>query len=691
MKTLSELKDSLTALGVSTATGDLRGGARRDELARRLHRAKVASGEVVFLVDSEEEGEAIQKLEKLSLSELRSALELRLISTQTPMLKGEARRHALLQRLMNTYSNRTNGGEVASGQGGSSDEDEADDTKSETSSSAYSTATEFIFYDSLGFKPELKLEASALMPQLSFTRLKKEKGEPYVLTPGTADSSKPVDNSVEHLQRELFELRTKLHTSRQEQQQLIDRSLREAGIELSLSQISAKLQTLERERRRLQENYFGHELVASEVLSSDGRNQVAFELVQEDALLLIEKHQERLKRLAERTKEAMAVAKFHAGEIESGIAKSARQEDDSLLRQIRQIESLLSSASDESVSSSSQQCWNNSASPKEADPVSETPVLARCRSMPSGLRPELWDQMDSEERKQLQSELRSMASFHIRRDRVSLSISDAIGVSSTTPTEADKLGMKARFMEKIKRNPDEVLRVYQKALELDDNHAENLGSYALFLCTSCGLSSVANDCFQRALSTDPTNAKNLTNYANFLMRERGDYVESETYYKRALGVAPEDVNVMGGYADLLATKVCEGSENLVHARRVLAKALSLSPSHIKNQLRLAVILVALKENDLAQRCFEQLLLAVRKQWHSGERGTNGRKHDRTLASIYENYALFLHQCGQWARAKHMYDEALALDPQRPSLLRNFSCFLRESKPFLSPRVEAVDV
>jgi hypothetical protein len=107
MLSLSELKDALAALGVSTATGALRGKARRDELARRLHHARVASGDVGDPMSASGSGaceDAEQRLEHLSLSELRSALDLRQISTQTLGLKGEARRHALIQRLLNSCS-----------------------------------------------------------------------------------------------------------------------------------------------------------------------------------------------------------------------------------------------------------------------------------------------------------------------------------------------------------------------------------------------------------------------------------------------------------------------------------------------------------------------------------------------------------------------------------------------------------
>ncbi|KAL4145937.1 hypothetical protein PRNP1_011810 [Phytophthora ramorum] len=680
MATLSQLKDALTALGVSTATGTLRGEARRDELARRLRQTRVASGEV-----GNREGEAGSTgLQHLSLAELRSALELRAISTQTPGLKGDARRHALIQRLMNSYRGlqSTKGGgsscedsvEPTSSRVGSSD-GEADDTKSETSSSAYSTATDFFFYEAVDSRknadPALQLEAKPLMPQLSFTRLqaKSEETEP-----------------TGELQRELFALRTKLHTARQEQQNEIQRVLREAGIEASLSEISAQLQSLERERRRLQENYFGHELVTSEILTP-GSNQVQVEYIQEDALLLIEKRQEALKQLAERTKEAMAVAKFHVLQVEPAKMESARQEEEAVLKQIQQIELHLHA-----------EVPQVSLPPSRTSLVSSepsTPVLARCRSMPNGLQHDLWAQMDVKERRELHIELQTAASFHIRRDRVLLIAFESLDLSSPAiraPSQADKLGMKARFMEKAKRNPSEIMQVYQKALELDNRHAENLGSYALFLCTTCAQMDQAENYFKKALGADPSNARNLANYANFLKCERQDFAESEARYKEALQKSPRDANILGGYADLLATKSHGSRDDLLSARRALKKALSILPAHIQNQLRLALVLADLKEGESAQRCFKQLIVAVEQQTtaQSGDqiRGCQSRKENDTLASIYEYYANFLCKCEQWTQAKQMYGKALTLDPHRPSLLRNFSCFLGESKPFLPPQSDA---
>lgn len=94
-----------------------------------------------------------------------------------------------------------------------------------------------------------------------------------------------------------------------------------------------------------------------------------------------------------------------------------------------------------------------------------------------------------------------------------------------------------------------------------------------------------------------------------------------------------------------------------------------------NQLRLALVLADLNEYELAERCFQKLLLTWRQQHNVEEDGSriDGEmpihRDDLSLASIYEKYAGFLHRRGAWSRAKALYDQALALDPQRPSLIR----------------------
>ncbi|KAF1786389.1 hypothetical protein GQ600_2643 [Phytophthora cactorum] len=215
-----------------------------------------------------------------------------------------------------------------------------DETKSEASSSVYSTTTDFIFYDSLSTKrgadPELQPTANALTPQLSFTKLKRGTRKPRSILNG-------------------------------------------------LNQVTTVWST--------------------------------YNLLQEDALVLIENTRP-LKRLAERTKEAMAVAKFQAVEIETAL---------------------------------SPKCRENSSD-------SDTPILAHCRSTPHGLRMLCGIKWTLESADNY-TRLRSAASFHIRPRP---SASREYFATARAPTPADKLGMKALFMEKAKRNVDEILEVYKK-------------------------------------------------------------------------------------------------------------------------------------------------------------------------------------------------------------------------------------
>ncbi|RLN49880.1 hypothetical protein BBJ28_00002005 [Nothophytophthora sp. Chile5] len=702
MATLSELRDALAALGVSTSTGSLRGEERRAELARRLKEVHGgAADDTAAAVGLTHDRETLQLL---PLADLRSALEHRQLSTQTPGLKGDARRHALIQRLLHSHEGQQSpiGFEQnVADTPRSNDGFAGDDANSVSSSSSYSAAGGFLFYDLLSTRTssgrEQSVEAVACMPEIPLGKLKSQ-GNTHdtAVPPQTANNSKPDTNTTdtEQLQQELFTLRKSLHSARLAQHDEVERSLQEAGFSTSLDKLSNQLQDLERERRRLQQNYFSHELVTSAVLTSDRSNQPLPEFVQEDALQLIMKRQASVKQLVERTKEAAAIAKSHAIQKEEAgadSAKSAGQKELSLLREIQKRESQLrtqqtgnphSSRSEPQLSTS----HSKATSLLKTKSVPEMALLARCRSIPNGLFLSEWKQMNPEERSRLHSELRTAASFHIRQNRVLLGAAESIAAVSpliqsprNPPTLSDKLGIKARFLEHSKRNPVEINFAYQQAIDLDPKHAENLGNYALFLCKTLQQMNGAQHYFERAIEADPMNAKNLANYANFLKSERGDLSKSDVYYQRALEVAPTDVNILGSYADLLSAKARDDHERLLEGRQVLESALAISPTHINNRLRLARVCSTLGDYEMAGQCFELLLAAVKQSGQERNEKPNdvhvrtgfcGGKSQERLAKIYGSYAAFLHKCGYWARAKHMYGEALALDPQRPTLLRN---------------------
>jgi hypothetical protein len=128
---LSELRDALDKRKISTSTGSLKGEQRKQELLFRLEKAfeaeklqrssfifeevqeknKIQSEQFAALSDkNEEENEEEEKADSVSslrkdytLQEIRHELEKKRLPTTTPGLKGEARRYALIQRLMNYH------------------------------------------------------------------------------------------------------------------------------------------------------------------------------------------------------------------------------------------------------------------------------------------------------------------------------------------------------------------------------------------------------------------------------------------------------------------------------------------------------------------------------------------------------------------------------------------------------------
>lgn len=246
--TLSELREALVALGVSTATGSLRGEERRAELLRRLHAAQGGSNTPTVDASARSSGKRddsehddARAVEQWSLSELRQALEARGLPTLTPGLKGDARRHALVQRLLNSQSGPSDSSSNETSSTSRSDRDgvagstacataDEEDTHSVVSghsfssgSTVYSTAREFLFFDlptptseSVATRdvrptvPTLQLPASrhrSTIPDRTMT------GAPTAMSELCSE-----DVELEAAQDALFERRQQLHALRKEQQ-----------------------------------------------------------------------------------------------------------------------------------------------------------------------------------------------------------------------------------------------------------------------------------------------------------------------------------------------------------------------------------------------------------------------------------------------------------------------------------------
>jgi hypothetical protein len=97
---LTELKNELQKIGISTATPGLYGDERFEELKFRYEQAIGTNKEKSPTASSKKADLSIDEFKNLSIGELRTRLTDLGINTQTPGLSGEDRWNALLQRLV---------------------------------------------------------------------------------------------------------------------------------------------------------------------------------------------------------------------------------------------------------------------------------------------------------------------------------------------------------------------------------------------------------------------------------------------------------------------------------------------------------------------------------------------------------------------------------------------------------------
>ncbi|GLE06948.1 hypothetical protein PINS_up016729 [Pythium insidiosum] len=341
---------------------------------------------------------------------------------------------------------------------------------------------------------------------------------------------------------------------------------------------------LERERQRLRS------LVASPTaLVLTSATQPPTELVHADALRLVETRQQQLRRQIQRVREALAIASPADPKGNNNSNENETDSESELLAAIRRLELQLarhsrsiavawgSSSSLSTVDTSSESSASTSRSQyDDSDDTVKTEqqlaVLTRCRSLPAQRFHETWSELRADERRQLHRELRAAASFRIQRDRVPfpstsapsssspVSSRSAIGVQAFTrhpPTAADRLGVKALFLEQSHRDAVEIQRVYQRALALEPSHVVLLRHYARFLHGRCGQSDAAIALLESALVVDPSDAATIAALAHLLHRSRGDLDRAEELYLRVLALRPEDPLLLGDYASLLRKRATD--------------------------------------------------------------------------------------------------------------------------------------
>ena len=224
------------------------------------------------------------------------------------------------------------------------------------------------------------------------------------------------------------------------------------------------------------------------------------------------------------------------------------------------------------------------------------------------------------------------------------------------PKHANNLGNYADFLEHRRGELDAAESFYRRAIEADPENATNLGNFALFVKNRRADLELAEALFNRAVKADPKHTGNLGNYAVFLEYQRGDADAAEMFYTRALEVDSKHANNLGNFA--LFVKNRRG--DLEFAEALFKRALEADPKHAGNLGNYAVFLEYQRgAMDAAETFYKRAVEAL-----------------PTHASTLVNYAVFLeNRRGDIEAAEHYYKCAIEADPKRAATLGNYANFL----------------
>ncbi|MCI5197567.1 MAG: hypothetical protein D3919_15375, partial [Candidatus Electrothrix sp. AW5] len=223
------------------------------------------------------------------------------------------------------------------------------------------------------------------------------------------------------------------------------------------------------------------------------------------------------------------------------------------------------------------------------------------------------------------------------------------------PNHANNLGNYAVFLENQKQDYPAAEVMYERAVEADPKHANNLGNYALFLKNQKQDYPAAETMYERAVEADPKHANNLGNYALFLKNQKQDYPAAEAMYERAVEADPKHARNLGNYALFLKNQ----KQDYPAAEAMYERAVEADPKHARNLGWYAILLEQQKRNDEAEQMYERAVEA-------------DPKHARNLG----NYAYFLHfQKQDYPAAEAMYERAIKADSQHAHNLAGYAIFL----------------
>ena len=143
--------------------------------------------------------------------------------------------------------------------------------------------------------------------------------------------------------------------------------------------------------------------------------------------------------------------------------------------------------------------------------------------------------------------------------------------------------------------------MYERAIEAEPNHANNLGNYALFLTNNLQDYPKAKEMYERALEAEPKHTNNLGNYALFLKNNLQDYPKAQEMYERAIEADPKHTNILGNYAHFLTNNL----QDYPKAKEMYERAIEADPKHANNLGNYAKFLLVKAESKRGIELLEQ--------------------------------------------------------------------------------------
>lgn len=89
----------------------------------------------------------------------------------------------------------------------------------------------------------------------------------------------------------------------------------------------------------------------------------------------------------------------------------------------------------------------------------------------------------------------------------------------------------AGFLRHIRRNHEQALHHYRRAVDVNDQNADAIGGYASFLHGTKGDKTLVENLYDRAIAVDDVHVNNLCNFGLFLSEEKEAYDRAEVMYK----------------------------------------------------------------------------------------------------------------------------------------------------------------